>query len=446
MTHTINLTDGSTTIDLYDTVIDGIFATGWELASPGSGKDAEPEIAHSLDLLIQATTSSALQTLVRSVEQLLWAAAYRRRTQLGVRVYLQVQWDGEASLWRTEVLGGKLEVTNAPDQWGNKKLEATLAMTCVAYWEGPETQIALTNSSASNNTSGLTIYNHDDSGTNHDNYVQIAAAAVAGVLPTPVKIELKHTTGSSVNFTNIYMANNVYADPANLTHIIEGESRDSGGGTVTADANSSGGNYNALTTIIGVNYMDFSIAAAQVAKLGGRWFRLLSRFRFIPANTTIQPQLVDTASGVALWSGPIYLHTTSNYPVIDLGAIPIPPGGYSASWGGIKLELRITAASIAAVELDFIQLTPTDSFRHLRLYGYPIANNDLVIDDGTAGLTYVSRSSAFAPLAVPRGEPLMVYPGRDQRIYVLADESANAFNIARTWAVRLWYRQRRLTI
>lgn len=452
MAHTINLTDGTTTVDLYNLgAAPAMFATTWTFATPGLGKEPEPEVGESLDLLISGSNVMTLQTIVRNLEKLLWAADLRRRTQLGARVYLQVQWDGEASLWRSEVVGGKLELPNAPDQWGRLRLEATLGVTRENFWEGPRTQIPLTNSSATGNTSGLTVYNHDDSGTYHDNYCQMAAADVTGVLPTSVEVELKNTSGASVAFSNVYIANNVYADPANLVHMLEGESRDTGSGTIVANANSSNGNYNEVSfTPASPAYMHFTIAAATVAKLAGRWFRLLARFHYLAARAVVQPSVRITSAGKDLWVGPeTQPVTNTEWGIADLGAVPLPPGGYSTGWGSLTLTLKFstTLAGPLVADLDFIQFTPTDSFRILRMGYAALANNDTIVDNGMDGVAYCTLSGSQAAGVMAVGDPLLVYPGVLQRLYILADEN-NGYdmNIARTFAVRAWYRPRRLSL
>lgn len=452
MAHTINLTDGTTTVDLYNLgAAPAMFATTWTLATPGLGKEPEPEVGESLDLLISGSNVTTLQTTVRALEKLLWAADLRRRTQLGPRVYLQVQWDGEASAWRSEVVGGKLELPNAPDQWGRLRVEATLGLTRRAFWEGARTQIPLTNSSATGNTSGLTIYNHDDSGTYHDNYCQVAAADVTGVLPAPVEIELKNTAGASVWFTNVYIANNVYSDPANLVHMLEGESRTSGG-TIVANAASSNGNYNEVSVTPGTpGYMMFTLAAATVAKLGGRWFRLLARFVSLPSGVVVQPSVRNSPSERDLWMGPESQPSNGMWwGVVDMGAAPLPPGGYSAGWGSLTLVLKFsTVLSVPPVQLDFVQFTPTDSYRIMRLGYRSLANNDLIVDNGTDGLAYTTSSGEQQAGVAPVGDPLMVYPGQLQRLYILSDSGDGGeagINIARTLAVRAWYRPRRLSL
>jgi hypothetical protein len=450
MAHAISLTDGTTTVNLYDLANTFITAEGWELATAGVGPQAEPEIADSMELLIQASSVANLQTAVRTIEGLLVSADRRQRTGLGARVFLQAQFDGEASAWRTEVLAGKLEVPQAPDQWSALKIEAVLGITRRNYWEGPRTQIALTNGNGTNNTAGLTIYNHDDGDATNDNYLQIAGASVTGMMPAPVEIELKNTSGGAVNYSNIYLANNVFADPANLAHMIEGESRDSGYGSIVANGASSGGNYNEVSfTTAAAGTMLFTLSAATLQRLAGRWFRLLARFHFLSGDAIVQARIMDSTGTRILWAGPeVQPNTGALYHLYDLGALPFPPGGYSTSWGSLKLSLRYSTgvAGTSTADLDFLQLTPTDSFRHLRMLTYPVPNNDLVVDDGIEGLAYVSLSAAPTPLVAPRGDPLMVYPGILQRVYVLCDEQNNAVNIARTWAVRMWYRPRRMTL
>lgn len=449
MAHAISLTDGTTTVNLYDTAAAFVKAEGWEMATSGVGPQAEPEVSDSLELLIQASSVANLQTAVRTIEGLLVSADRRQRTGLGARVYLQVQLDGEASAWRSEVLAGKLEVPQATDQWGGLKIEGVLAVTRRNFWEGARTQLALTNSNGTNDTTGLTIYNHDDGGTGHDNYVQVAAASVTGAMPAPVEIELKHTTGSSVNFSNIYLANNAFADPANFAHIIEGESRDSGYGTITADANCSNGNYNAVSfSTSATASMQFALSSTLLQDTVGRYFRLLARFVTLSVGSLMQARIMDPTGTVVLWAGPeVQQSSAVNHPLFDLGALPFPPGGYSTAWGALKLSLLFSTTTGASVaQLDFVQLTPTDSVRHLRMRGTPIANNDLVVDDGIEGAAYASSGGAYYPLASPRNEPLMVYPGQLQRILVLADEGSNAVNIARTFAVRMWYRPRRFAL
>lgn len=447
--HAITLTDGTTTATLYS--LTGTFPTGWKLAAR---EEDEETVAESLDLLIQGASIAAVSTAVRTIETLLDDAQRRARTRVGARIFLTVQWDGETDAWRSEVLGGRLELHGAAEQYSLRAIEGTLALTRRTYWEGPETPLPLTNSNGSNDTAGLTVWNHDDSGTGHDNYVQIAATDVVGSLPAPVKIELKNTTTSGARtWETIVLANNVYSDPANFPHMLEAEAR-TAGGSVSANGNASGGNELQLSGYSSGQQVDWDLSAALLQKAGGRWFRLLLVRRLRNGSAaqaeTVQAQILDSGSSFALYTQPqetaLTPATPSYTPLVDIGALPLPPSGYDSAWGALKLRLTFRVASgTASTYLDYLQLTPTDSRRVLTLRPASVASNALVVDNGIDGLAYVETSGVRNAFVLPDSTPLTVWPGRLQRIYVQAG-SATYTAIDDKWAVRLWYRPRRLTI
>lgn len=452
MAHAISLTDGTTTVDLYNLgATPAVFATAWGLESRDFGGEAVSEISDSIEILISGSNVSTLQTTVRNIEKLLVNADLRRSSFFGPRVFVQVQLDGEASAWRSEVLGGKLELDQALDQWGRLKLEGVLALSRRPFWEGPRAQIPLTNSNGSNNTAGLTIWNHDDAGMGHDNYLQIASSDVSGVLPAPIELELKNTSGTTVAISTVYLSNNIFSDPANFPHFLEGEARDTGYGSIVASGTSSGGNYNSVSFSPGNDaLMVFTLPTSTVTKAGGRWFRLLANFQYLALTAVVQPSIRLVANGTDLWLGsrsqPSVLGT--DVGIKDLGAVPLPPGGDFASWGSVVLVLRFSSPSgTLSANLDFVQLTPVETFRILRLGYRSLANNDLILDNGTEGYAYTTSSSDPQGGVIATGNPLAVFPGKVQRIYFVCDEdNRTTTNISRTFTARAWYRPRRVTV
>ena len=131
--------------------------------------------------------------------------------------------------------------------------------------------------------------------------------------------------------------------------------------------------------------------------------------------------------------------------IFDLGSVPLPPGGYASAYGALTLAIQFTGTSLT--ELDFVQLTPLDSFRYLECMG-SVANGESVVDNGYEGLAYVLSGSAYLPLVAPRGEPLMLFPGLTQRVIVLQQNLTGNSQapIADTFSVRVWHRPRRRTI
>lgn len=456
--HIYSLTDGTSTITLSQA--NGFVVTGIGLEAPdltqrdiiANGMDggevsdiAQRNVTQTVEMLVIGADTAALQTLIQSVETMIQTAHTRQRTKAGPRVYLQIQLDSEASTWRSEILTGRLRLTEeALQEWINKKITVELIISRRFFWEGPETELQLSTSNASAATGGRTIYNHDDSDTGHDNWVQIASTQVTGVLPAPVKLTLQNTSGGSMGYRALYMAVNAYSDPTAFVHIIEGESRVTGYGTITSDSGSSGGNYN-LYGFTDTGTILWDLSSSLLQKTQGRWFRLFMRcFGWTGTDIYIRPILRDSTGLVTLWEGDeVRLGGTSdsNSKITDLGAIPLPVGGYQTAWSAMTLCLSVRATGAATISIDFFQLTPLDSYRWVVQRGLLIVNNGTITDDNIDGITHAGGS----PIYSPKTGPLMIFPGKTQRIIVLQDIGTSS-NIAKTFSIRAYYRPRRLTV
>jgi len=452
MPHVFALTDGTTTISL---VASDVALENYDMKVP---QDDDATVVDTVDILISGTTGALMQTKARAIEAMLEAARQYQETRTGAPIYVTAQLISDTDVWRSELIGGRMELAeDALAVWGNYKARATLYLERVPYWEGAETQIPLTNGNATNDTTGLAIYNNGDSSVlapnKRHNYLQIAAADVVGALPAPVKIELKNSTGSAQTLNAIYMANLALSTPTSFPHILEAEDRTAGGTTIS-DSGCSGGVYLQLTTYSSGQTVSWDLSAAMLQLSVGRWFRLLlavrNRTATLAQSETVQAEILDSTGAFVVARGPEVIISTAvlgQYPFTDLGAFPLPPGGYSSAWGALKLRLTFRLASgTATTQLDFMQITATDSYRVLDMRPTAIANNALVVDNGTDRLAYVETSGARAPYALPRGAPLMVWPGRLQRVYILADRPTGPINVDLKWLARMWYRPRRVTI
>jgi hypothetical protein len=436
--HTLNLTDGTTTISL---TASGVMLRSYTPTAPQS----EQPITESIDLMVYGANTSAMQTKINDIERMLDAAKRRATTHVGARVYLQFQPINDAVLWRSEILSGLLVLDNkALTVFGQAQVRVALILTRVPYWEGAEVELQLSTSNQTAATGGRTIRNHDDSGTGDDNWVQIAAAQVGGVLPAPARVTLTNTTGSAQAYTKVWMAVNAFSDPANFAHMLEGESRSGGIGTVTADANCSNGSRLDVSLGAGVGgSINFWINSTQLQRTQGRRFRLLARFAANTGTPTITPRLVDDTGNVTFWRGESVILATQGQHIADLGTVTLPVGGWGADYGGVTLSLGCRGAMNA--QLDFVQLTPLDAYRYVELFGYAVANNAALVDDGIGERTYILTSGVAYPYAAPRGAPLLLYPNTTQRIIFL-HQTSTAAPIANAFSVRVYYRPRRLTL
>lgn len=453
MAHAISLSDGTLTVDLFDTSAPGAFVTEWDLQSEGDDRESTPTVGDTLVLAIVGTTVAEIQTIVRNIETLLYWSSRRALTGSTDRVFLTVQWDGEASAWRSLVMGGRLEVLGAPATIGQKKVRAELSITRMNWWEGPEVQLTLTNTSASNNTSGLTLYNHHDTGTNHVNYFDVDAAEATGSLPSPVKLELKNTSGGNISPFRLFLSTNGFSSPTTFDAVLEAET-DSSGGTPTTQATASNGQTSRVTmTDGGTGALVFTIPAATVAAAAGRRFRVLLVLDYMNTYGILaRASIYDSTNTWVLAEGPdvrISRGATSVFTgIIDLGSFALPPVGTGSGWGALALRISFQAPSgqgSTNLDLDFVQITSTDSYRVIEYVGPAVANNTLLVDNGYDNIAYLDVSGVKYPFLNGRGDTLSLMPGKEQRIRVLFDEQMT-YTAGRTWAVRAWTRPRRRSI
>jgi hypothetical protein len=391
MAHQLSLTDGTTTISLADgsscfveryapraPELESTEAPGPAVYGGALSQVRYRNVTESAALFLRAASVAALQTLVRSIEAMLETGAPAAADGIGREgVVGRCSWTGRRSAWRSEVLAGRLVLDeDGLDWWPNKAVRGVLSLTRRPYFEGAETELQLSTSNLAAATGGRTIYNHDDSGTGHDNWVEIAAAQVGGALPAPVRLQVTNTSGAARSYSTFYVATLAHVDMAQLTAgmVLEAETLNS---TVTADANSSAGNYAARSytasgDVLHTGSFMFDVSAAQVQQMAGRFCRVLARFQGLaPAPIWVQMYLQDSNNS-ELWRGPevLLLAATGDLRVKDLGAAPLPPADLGSGAATVRLIVQyravLTNGQTLTCNLDFVQLTPVEHLRVVR--------------------------------------------------------------------------------
>jgi hypothetical protein len=414
----------------------------------GSGELDLDDVTEAIEVTFTGASTAAATAAINSVERLLMTAAQRNNLGIGAKVYLYYQPIGEGVAWRSEVRAGELRLAdNAMTVFGQAKISTRIILTRAPWWEGARTQIPLTNSNGTNNTQGLTIYNHDDSQTGHDNYADIAAGVVGGTLPAALEIQLQNTSGASRGYNHLYLANNRFA--TTIAHVLEGEGRVSGYGTVapgSPDYNTySNGQYVALSgTAVECHW---NIPATVLQGTRGRHMRILARVVSATVTPTwLTPELRDYYGLVVVHAGREVSVKNAGTWLQDLGSVPLPPGGDNMNWAQQRLVLKVRAATATDIAIDFMQLLPGDPlcWRDVPQRGMQVANNDWIVDDGIESSTYLIEGGANHPIYAPVGQPLHVFPALAQRLYVLTD--GTSYSVNWTQKIKAFYRPRRLTI
>ncbi len=418
--------------------------------NPGAPSDDTSEVVDQARILIRDTAGSTVDQKITAINNALNLAKiyYKSANQ----VYLHYAKNATDTAQRSLVSGGSVAIER---RWRrDSKAIINVFIQRAPWWEGAETQVPLTNANGTNDTSGLTVWNHDDAGTGHDNYVQIAAADVAGDLPGATRLELTNTYASDRLYC-VYIGQS-WTDPANHVHILEGE--DSTAGSDVSNATCSGAYYNRVALASGAeaDLQIWTLSAAMLNACKGSFYKLLVRLPNASAAplTDVRFRLkLQYTSNTTIWqSGQISFDTNRAYALRDMFTLRLPPW-LPQQTGLAALTMVLTGqqstGSSINVDIDFIMITPVDGWRFLEPIGYGVAQNSRILDDGIYSDLYVDDGSATGKVGiyVGYGSPIMLMPGKLQRLYFLMHANGSyTAEIARTISVKLYYRPRRRTI
>ena len=441
----ITISTAGDTIDLQGSgykVLDGYY--------PIEAASQEQPVVEQIRLEIIATAgqsvSAKLQALGRKLEH---ARAHKTDAD---GCYANFSADTAENLYRSRITDGYLMLDGRLSRyWKASKVLVTLVIERAPYWEGIEAQIPLTNGNGTDNTTGLAVYNHDDAGAGHDNYVQIAAANVEGDLPGATRLEITNNYATGLLY-DLWIGQ-TWTDPANLVHILEGE--DSSVGADQVNAAASGGYFTrtALSSGSEAELFNWTLSAAFLNACKGRFYKLLARFHNMDNLTSVRFRLRIQYQVTTIWqSGQVSLDATRAIQIRDLFTLRLPPW-LPEQTGLLAIQMSITGqqstGSPINVDLDFLEVCPVDGWRQITPVGYGVAQNQRVIDDGIGGALYVDDGSGTGKIGILTGygAPVMLQPGKLQRLYFLMHSaSINTAEIARTISVKLFYRPRRQSL
>lgn len=438
--------DAATEVDLNGsgvTLLDGYY--------PEVSIDLTQKIGDSFEVVI-AGTSSEINDAVREINRCFQYAEENSVGALGM--WLNFAIDG-GSAWRSRVYRGIITYNSKLDFYYRRgKLRATIFIERDPFWEGPETQIPLTNPNGKDNITGLNVYNSNElvgkSPYNKANYVQIAADDIVGDLSAPCRLEMVNNYNDADRLWDVFISHNVRATPESFDHWLEGEDA-ADGGTKTSSALASGNYYQAFTstgdTQSRAGYWTLNSAFLGYAK--SRWFKLLARFMSDPDGIRVQTKIM-VPSGTPLTvveSSQEVLLTSSRLQ--EIGELQIPPWLMnSTALQAVDLCLYAQKTGGWTINLDYIQLCPVDSYRKLHPIGYGTSYEDRLIDDGINDQIYTDDGSGLDKTGhyIATGNRLLLVPNKVQRIYFVQTGSSGDTDISRVLSVKAHYRPRRISL
>lgn len=399
-------------------------------------------------------TLSQQRAAVQSLTRLFQQARQRQRTHLGAVVRVQLTPETGEGAYESEVLSGRILIDDSYRtglQIEAGQLLSQIVFTRRYYWEGALTSVPLSNGNGENVTYlGLAVYNCTDDGgeySQRQNYADIQGSDIEGDLPAPLMLTMENTYNSERDTSWVWIAGNVRSNPFTLYHVIEAE--DASGGSSEVSGTSSGGAYRKFNTALDtqVAIFDWGIPGATLTACAGNWFQLMWRSEIDLRGIWFEWELHD--GPVTVWrSGEFQVEGTVAVALRATGAVRLPPW-LTAHGGSPGLSLRLYGRKTGGFfcNIDFLQLWALDYYAVLFGASGSVPYGDFLVYDGIEEELYVDSALGNAGTFTAYGGPLLVEPGRDQRLYFL--QHANAADVAevdRSMAVSAWYRPRRLSL
>jgi hypothetical protein len=398
-------------------------------------------------------TLAQQRTAVQSLNRLFHQARHRQRTGMGDRVWVQLQPIADETAWESEVFSGRVlmdDTYRAGLQIAAEQVLSQIVFTRRYYWEGAEDTLPLANYNGSDVTDGLTVYNTTDDDGEYEarlNYVDILGTDVEGDLPTPLILELENTYNETADLSWVWIAANIRSNPSDLSHHLEGE--DATGGTTSNVATASSGSYQTFTTALDsqVAIFDWTLTSNMLTDCAGNWFQIMWRstedLRYIWFEWELH------AGSTTVWKSDEFQVDRSVATAIRAaGAVRLPPwlpGLESSVELGLKLYGRKTGGFTCAI--DFLELWALDSYAVLFGSSGYVPYGDTLVYDGIEKTTYVSGTTGNAGTFTAYAGPIMVEPGKDERLYFLQHANqADLAEVDRTMKVVAKYRPRRLCL
>lgn len=436
---TLTVTDGTTTVTL-----SGGLMSYDQSTSSRSNMD-EDKVSERMKIRVDGSTIADVRTTIRTLALLFEQARRYNKNHVGNRVYLNYDPGNTGVTWRALLFNGVavLDIEKAIMMtWDSGFLVIELQIEREP-WEGPETELALTNNGGTG-TGGRSISNNDYS--TDDNWVTIAGSAVAGDMPARCRIELYHSYATNP-FQKYIWIHHKTDGLTNFTHVLEAE--DGSGGTTTVDANASGGNKKAISWAVTTltKIWDETLTDSLINSINHGKVSVLIRIDDVSYTDLYIKWVLRNTSGSTLVKDGSLTPIPADRTFVDLGNVRLPPGETGGTNGALLFELwaQRLSAGTHNLNLDYVQLSPiapANSFRKLSALDGGLKYQETLVDDGIEGRVYrLSSSKRITDFAV-EGGPIMLFPGQDQKLIVTAMETAGAYYKAQTFTMRVYYRPR----
>jgi hypothetical protein len=401
----------------------------------------------------QATAESDMRTLNLAFANARMKARQPFRLQ---SVVFKVQFTASSPLVESPILNGAARFTKFTP--GEQILEVVFTRR---YYFQDVTETALP---CGGTTSGLTVYNYTNGG--NSNHFLLSTSVLGGDLPVPVRWEVQVNTIGAGEIVEHLRLGAFRSISGSFPLMFEGESgtlHPSGSGSNQVVSGTSGGSVKRTSVISFIdqagaipltsyNILNWTVSAADASAINGRSVRPVVRVSGTPpADVQMWVQSSTASSAYASIGDYVSLNTSSDAGnIIEFPAIEVPPrsvlstGADTAAPVTLSLYARKMSTAAANIDIDFLQLMPTDGWRKI------IANcaTGLTIHDDPYNGFQFTRTGGGQRTGIPAyGAPVEVMP--NETVYVTLSTRTTAPTVlfsTRNLTVKAYAKSRRLSL
>lgn len=421
---------------------------------PGVGvvgmRDGRETITEEVKISVSGTRTQ-VQTVLDTMAELLAFAEHKALSDYD-RLYLRVEYDDIGVTWQSEILDGEVignKAGIAAREFGTDVL--TMEIRRLNYWEESAGEALLLSNESATKQAAVTVWNHTDATSGHNNYIDISKDDIPGDLPAPIELNILHNdSGRTVSQVWIAQQETTGALPT-WKPIHEGELAAAASGTTltsTADAASSSGYFGRLAFTGGSEsrIASFEISYAQMSLFRGKYYKPIFRLANTHAYTDLWLKVKVTygaAHSAAYDSG--WVQSTASVPYVEFNAVKLPPYPAKSNYHGtmyISLYAMKTAAASVQLDVDFLQLLPTDGYNRLDMIEALAAGYNIKEGANVGSYKWSNSTLLALPSHSRAGKSLVVTPGMNTRFFIL-HRSGTAMQIDTTFTVSMVIYKRR---
>lgn len=319
----------------------------------------------------------------------------------GSPAYLRIAPYAGSEEYRSLVTGGRVAL---PEHWsaGSARVEMTILREDA--WESAEAWLRTTNRAGEDAGSGLPVHNHGDA--DHDNFVEISAAAVRGSLPGRARVQAAFPAG---------LGDLTCALAPGAAPLLEAEAAE--GETATPAADASGGSY--VSKVASPQppsaLLTWQLSADDLLEWEPGEMLPFVRFYRAPGPYSDLCAFWRVTALGARWESehrPLGAALLQELPALDV--FHGLRGGHLAP---LELALMLSGPGIYRLDVDCVQFFPAGRVRRYLACGALNAGG-LLDDDGQRVVTVSGAGGQMVTHTVV-GSPLELEPGRGQRLLFL---------------------------